>query len=422
MGKIFYIGFIIFLFINIKLIFVDLKERKILNQFLIVLILLLPFWYFYQIYLGISIVEYLNINILAPLITLLICFELWYFWIWWAGDSKYFFILSLYILKIWTLAFVFNTGIITLLYISLYFISFWTIRFVHKKERDITLKEIKETIQTFTKSIYSLIEESRFMLFIYITSFFAFFTGMRIIKWFFLNEEIISNTLSTEINLSIENEKVFMIGAIIYFLILLFWKLLRNIYYSVWQSLKISQKRRKEFLLFIILVSFLGFIFYEYFINPEQTLKELKVIFTYYIFLFFWTKLCIYIYKISFISSDTYEKQVSDITIGDIIDYTPLLKKLREENATIDIDKMNVHGISEEFFYRDLQNTLHWLRWSIKEEQIEKVKQIYYCLWVRKAYVFRVFSYSPFIFSWFVISLIYWNKPLYYVLELISNI
>ena len=118
-----YILAIPFLYFNYKIIISDLKYKKIPNKYLVHLLLLIPFYYIY-IFFSFPELNYI-LFLWQIIITFLVSFILYYFWIWAAWDAKYLLVLALFIPYIWIIPFIWNIALITLVYLFWYFLWFY---------------------------------------------------------------------------------------------------------------------------------------------------------------------------------------------------------------------------------------------------------------------------------------------------------
>ena len=164
MQYILYILSIPFLYINYKIVVSDLKNKIIPNKYLGYLLLLIPFYYIY-IFFSFSEINYL-LFIWQIILTFIISFILYYFWIWAAWDAKYLLVLSLFIPYIWVIPFIWNIALITILYLFLYFIRFylWKVLF-NKVYRQSLWLNIKQDLTETWKFINETNDETLFLLY-----------------------------------------------------------------------------------------------------------------------------------------------------------------------------------------------------------------------------------------------------------------
>ena len=132
MQYIFYFFVIIFLYLNYKIIASSLKKRLMPNKYLEYLLILLPLWilYIFLFPLDLTIIEPTSINfnymyIIQIILSIIVSFALYYFWLWSAGDAKYVLVLSLFIPYLWIITFIWNTAILALIFLILYFLWFY---------------------------------------------------------------------------------------------------------------------------------------------------------------------------------------------------------------------------------------------------------------------------------------------------------
>ena len=124
-----------FLYWNYKIIITDIQEEKIPNKYLLLLLSILPLWYIYAWYFW----YYGEIHIWAIwmqlLLTLIICFLIFHFGAWGAWDAKYILILSLFIIHIWIVPYIFHLALWSTICLLGYFLWFWFWPNLWKKER-----------------------------------------------------------------------------------------------------------------------------------------------------------------------------------------------------------------------------------------------------------------------------------------------
>ncbi len=398
MSYISYIFIIIFFYLNIKIIISDLKIKKIPNKYLGYLLLLVPiYWiYLFQKDLEINIILF----IIQIILTLIISFILYYFWIWAAWDAKYLLVLSLFIPHIWIISFIWNIWLITIIYLLLYFIYFYlSFIFLPKKEKKDFIKWIKKD---FLKS--SFFQEKKFLkkiiiLLNNITFFLITFILIRLIRIYLffnlLNKNNINNIWKY---LNKYNFYIIFLFIWIYYLLFFLFNKLKN-YLLIKYFFEKNIRYIKIFMKFILIILLISFIYYEYIINPYNIIINIKIILTYSIIIYILFRILKYSYEIAFYTSEIKEIPLNELKKWMILNM-PYLKWKIERN-----DFQNIE--SDIKTKKDLEK----VKWILK-----KLKQIE---------IINTFSFWIYIFIAFFITILYNNKIYFsiinYLFLLIKN-
>lgn len=451
----FYILIIPFLVINFWIIFSDFRKKLIPNKYLIFLLLLIPYRYFYLIHFGFieHISDFASIfyYIVQLIATFIISFVLYHLWMWSAGDAKYLLILWLFIPHIWIVPFIWNIGLITIIYLILYFFYFYFYKLlrnrneskslfqnlkIHHKQKFLDFCDNYNS--RFSKKIYVIIK-----IFDWIVTFFLFFTIIRLLR-FSLVEWIINTQYNQYLTNYIEqySSYIFIWLIIIFFATLLLMKFIFN---RVKEYLEFNTNIDIFYFIYSLKSIFLfGLIFYllwEYQTNPIEITEKLILIFTTYLIIYIIVKSLWFSYKISFIISEQFNVDITNIKQWDIIDKSFIL-----ETYKIPIrfwkNSKNTQHYSEEFskklkkitqpkYFHDIKNVLD-------ETSIKKLE--YAVLMRNKFYhienkikntpftpiynvkVLKTFAFWWYIFIWFMMTYFIWDYVFIEILKFIVDI
>ena len=314
MQYIFYFFVIIFLYLNYKIIASSLKKRLMPNKYLEYLLILLPLWilYIFLFPLDLTIIEPTSINfnymyIIQIILSIIVSFALYYFWLWSAGDAKYVLVLSLFIPYLWIITFIWNTAILALIFLILYFLWFYFWKCLFNITYSISLWK---NIINDLKNRWFIYRHSKWWNNINILSkwlfiFFIFFVSIRLIRTYIFEKVYNNFNFLTNIN----EEYYFHIIILVILFILLIIYLTRliinrsNTY--IINKFNINTKSIKSGFIILLIILLLSYIINEYLKAPSETIHLLYIIFTLYLFIYLVIKIIIYSYKISFWISDT---------------------------------------------------------------------------------------------------------------------
>ena len=138
---------IVFLWINLRILFIDIYQKRIPNKLLGYLLGILPFWYLYLFAIGSLAWWNTFIFFIQILTSLLISFLLYYFSVWSAGDAKYLLVLALFIPSIGIVPFIWNIVLLTMLYLWIYFVYFYLWKWIiSQKHKKVLWNNLKNTI------------------------------------------------------------------------------------------------------------------------------------------------------------------------------------------------------------------------------------------------------------------------------------
>ena len=405
-----------FLYLNYKILVSDITRKKIPNIYLKYMCILALLWWLLLFLWFYPSIEIHPLPFFIQLIIALVCsFILYYFWIWAAGDAKYLLVLSFFIPYIWVIVLIGNIALITLSYLVGYFLYFYLGKITcNKNYREYLLQDIQRDItekwQWYKKgkwwSTYKTI--STFLL-----TFFIIFVSIRIGRNYFL-EYILEYWSLYSIEEFIGTYSVYIIfwwiGVFLIWIYLIrLW--VNKIARYIWKRWEIKRKTIWNISVWVLLACLLSFIGYELIYNYQEIVTLLLKIFTLYLIIFIVIKILIYSYKITFWIGETYYKDIDYLTQEDSIDKKYLLHITKDHKSKIDtfniqniehikweIQKINKHIISD-------RNKKH------KDgDTIKKIK------------ILKTFSFWPYIFVWFIVTYIFEDRIINYMVLLLYEV
>jgi Flp pilus assembly protein protease CpaA len=405
-----------FLWINYKIVKTDIKEKKIPNKLLWYLLFILPFFYSYNFY-------YFDINYLffffSIILTFLVSFILYYFWIWSAWDAKYLLVLALFIPQIWIIPFIWNIALLTILYLLWYFIwfYFWKCLFNWKYTKSLysnIYNDLKDKSHTFLKSwdgnFYKKIMFLKILKWILL--FLIIFVSIRLARLYLIADIVNSPYYN--------NFKELFLSYSSYIILLLTWSFIWLIYVIKYTINKIKYKLvinwieyKENYIIAALLLILIHFIIYEYLINPLEIRSYLFRIFTIYILFYLIFKILKYSYKITFQLAEQETIHIKDLKVWDIIDHDYLVKMFGEQSALWAYWHKWILEPNPKDYFTNLKN-------PIDNETIKNLFKIYkvvnnyhkkksWTLENNSIKVLKTFAFGWYIFIWFIISFLIWN-------------
>lgn len=410
--------------INTYIIIYDIKYKKIKNIHLLILILL---FIFYFIYMSFSI-NTMDILMFFPYLfsTFIFSFILYYFNIWAAGDTKYFFILTLFLYFFsGFFDFLINFSILVLFYI------FFTV-FFHYLLTFFSLRKIKH----FFWINYELFKEKYLFIFfdkwneettkelskkkVFIVNFINYLT---LVIFLFILIRLFRIFIIEYIDFSNYKENIFelMKEYWVYILLLLigilFW--IRRVIMFVIDFFKskivIKSKLSKENYFvkkiiksFIFLFLNISIVFIFYLLNWNEVFGSLYIFFIRFITFTIFIKLIFHLFKIYFKTYEETDINITNLKSWDYINYDFLDKKIWNIYDYVnekDISKIHnpiqlwVNPINKTIILelKDIinkYNNHHTSKNTINFEKLENIK------------IINTFAFSPFLFLWFLITII----------------
>ncbi len=430
MGYIFYIIIILFLYINFKIVYSDIKTKKIPNKYLIYLLVLLPFSYIF------TFVSY-DINLasffIQTFLAFLVSFLLFYFWLWAAWDAKYLLVLSLYIPQIGIVPFIWNIALITLAYLIAYFFWFYLGKCFFYKWH---IKNIIYNIKLDLKEKWINYKKNKWwnnfsIILNWLLIFLIIFTCIRLSRIYLFNELITENqNWFNFINTLIQEYHFYLIFWFI--LIFLAWLFLvikvLNIFKEYFKKISWIKTSIIQWF-FVLLLSILLwiFIFKQYLINPEEIINSLVIIFTLYILIYITFKVLVYSYKLTFWISEMIYINIKNLKIWDIIDKNHLIQTFWKQDILIQ-NKNLFESTPTHYFYN--------IELPLEKKDVKKLQKIYKIVSdshikhnikaLNNIRILKVFAFAPYIFIWFLVTYFLDNKVILYIsnylLEIIKKL
>lgn len=274
---------ILFLGLNILIVYRDKTEEIIPNKLLFFLILLLPFWYAYAFWYGHLENMHIGIFLLQICITFLVWFTIFMFRIWWAGDAKYVCVLGFYIPHIGILPFIWNIWLATLFYLLLYFLNFWLGKNLW----------IKKSRQDFYKNMWIIKKEEflhKYWKMDYRRIFFKILQGLNIFLIAFIAIRFAKMYVITYLSTRYDIVAILLEHGM--YILLFSIALTFAIIIAAKQFFGLLQKRvfrsPNDEVYFLCAISFFGIamLFYGYSLAPEFFSQKLTLIFTLYLLLY----------------------------------------------------------------------------------------------------------------------------------------
>lgn len=446
MFYIFSIVLILFSLVNIFIVYFDMKKKKILNKYLIFLLYLLPVYLFSIAYLSQTQVEISFI--IQLIISVIVTFLLYYFWIWWAWDAKYLLVLSLFIPHIWIVPFIANISLVTLAYLALYFLYFYGKNIINIIYWDKTF--LNSIITDFKERYYysigikkDIFQESIIRLtIIWILKFLFIFLLIRVSKIYLFDPYVENNYYryiqDNQILWFLSQNPVysflllFLIIFIFYFVLIFVYKhisdFLDSWLYKILKSLKINTKYTSEIILFLSFILLSSYLFYEYLIHPSELISNLVLIGTYYFAILIFVKIMIYMYKITFQVAEEKIIPISKLKAWDIIDKKFLIKNLWNENC------LWAHNNKKWIFYPSPKKYFITMDNPINNEDKMLLQKAYNILnkhhkWNNNFVddlvdikILKTFPFAIFIFVWFLLTYFYQDQVFQYILDIVKSI
>jgi hypothetical protein len=411
-----------FLWINYKIIKSDLKQKKIPNKLLWYLILMSPFFYFYNFY-------YSDINYLffffSIFLTFIISFILYYFWIWAAWDAKYLLVLWLFLVNVWIIPFVWNIALITIIYLLLYFLwfYFWKCIFIKWYSRSLwwnIYNDLKDKSTNFLKHWdWNFYKKIIFLKIIkLILLFLVIFVSIRLAR-LYIFADIKWNIYYHYLINYLQDYSYYMIFAIIWIFIWLIY-LVRFLVNKLKLFLSNTSRIENNFiidfiLIWILSIALISFIIYEYFINPGEIKSYLIKIFTIYILFYILFRVLKYAYKITFQIWEQDIINIKDLKEWSIVDRDYLIKMFWEQSSLwANWNKWILSPNPKEYF-SEIENPID-IKTRNKLIKIYKIVNNYHLkeTWTAEnnsIKILKTFAFGWYIFSWFIISFLFWNIP-----------
>jgi len=324
-----YILSIPFIYLNYKILISDIKNKIIPNKYLIYLLYIIPIYYIY-IFFTFPDINYL-VLLSQVIITFVISFILYYFWIWAAWDAKYLLVLSLFIPNLWIIPLLWNISLLIIVYLLFYFIWFylWKLTFNAEYRKSLILN-VKQDLK---EKWFNYKEKKWWKTFIIILKwlivFLLIFVSIRLSRTYLFNT-FFENWNNFIIVQDIINKRNIYLLFLIIWILFLFIYLIRNLISKIKEYINkktsINLNILSNLFIFILSLSLLWFILKEYLIEPEKISKLLFLIFTLYLALRIFFKILFYSYKITFWIAELTYIDIWKLKEWDLIDKPYLIK------------------------------------------------------------------------------------------------
>jgi len=436
----FYILIIPFLYFNIKIVISDLKYKKIPNKYLGYLLLLIPFYYIYLFF------SYPEINYLIfiwqIILTFIVSFILYYFWIWAAWDAKYLLVLSLFIPYIWIIPFIGNIAFITLIYLLWYFLWFYFYKVAFNKQYRKSLwwnikNDLKERWNVHKNNkwwnTYKIISK-------WLIIFLLIFVSIRLIRFYLLNS-IISTWQNSKFEIIKEVIEKYNIYLVFLFIWIFIWILIllkigiNKLKTFLTKKFKLNLNLVWNILLWILSIFLISFISYEYLQNPYEIKNYLGKIFTIYLILYIFFKILKATYKITFWIAEYQYININDLKEGDIVDKEYLVKMFGEQLVLWFAESKKEKKQRKKYlFFPSPKNYFSNIDNPIDNETLKTIKKSYFIAnKYHKKYtnnfeenntikILNTFSFAPYILIWFILTFLFQDKIFKYIINFWTEI
>jgi len=395
----------VFLMINFYIIYHDMKYKSIPNKFLWLLLIGAVIF---------MLVQFIHLDekhwigtlyfLLQIILSLVAVFLLFLFRVWWAGDSKYIFILSLYLTSGSILILFFNTSFFILLYFLSYTIYFYLLKPIISKDfRETLLKVIKSDIMQWKEhfmNIWTWYAKLNTVLF-----FLLLYFAIRYFRPFLL--DYIYTPIVTII--WEEYEQIIILGWIILILWILYLTL--QILSYAWRKIEHLTRSPlliKSIILYLSIAFFIFILLSAYTKNPENTIQYLQLAFSIYLIIFIAILLWKYSLYLVFDFSERNLTPLNQLEEWMIIDRSNIKHLLKwRENLAEDMEyDPNTKILSQEDI-KGLKKTIKYINLCIMRN--DKNEDIINAVITLKSYPFGLY-----IFVWFVISVLFEDALLQY--------
>lgn len=420
---------IAFLLLNALIIINDIKEKKIPNKYLLILLLFIPFFYSYLFFT--TPIDFVSFFLQIG-IALLISFVLYYIGIWSAGDAKYLLTLSLFIPHIWIVPLVGNIGLITIVYLILYFIWFYLGKCLFNWKYSKALykniyNDLHDKLFNFLKYNGEIkLQSSARILLSWGITFAVFFVGFRLLRLFVTWSSYYREIFGSLWTYFVSYHIYLMVLTTLFFIYARF--LLRKWSDLIMKVLWIKHEKGWMLIPWILFTILVGFIISEYLVNPYRIWVYLYKIFTVYLILFAGVRILFYSYKTTFHVAETYVISINKLQAGDIVDKDYLIKIFWTQHClwfkndkgilTPDPGKyiMNLNNPIDTEEHRLLKkiykitNSYHIKNKTCSFAELEEIK------------ILKTFAFSWYIFFWFILTLFFQEKTFIFIVESIIRI
>lgn len=432
MNILYFIIWTIFLYLNIKIIYNDLKNKKIPNYYIIRLFILWIIFLFTMI-LYWQILNYYYF-LLTIFVWFLVSFTLYAQWFWSAWDAKYLLVLSLFLPNIWIIPLICNIALITVIYLLIYFIYFYTKLAFNKNFRHVMLggfiKWEKDRIWTFLQKNFDTYWELQVNSIVknilwYLLNFILFFIFLRLLRGDIL--EIFNTNNIIKFNIwSYMILSVWLISIAILYIVILIKKmgviLTKKIQNLFWlEYLEIN--KLKNLNLIPILIILLLILIYDYNKSWFYVFHKIYLILTLHLFLYILIKITIFFYKLTYEHWEYINININNLEMWYIVDKNFLINIFWEQQWLLE----------RKDFGKNTKNIIVEIKNPIDKEDLKKIKQIYKitkkyykksdkCEVIEYIRILKTFPFWGYIFFGFIISYIYEDQIWKYIINLIYSL
>lgn len=397
------------------LIISDLKYKKIPN---ILLVYLFALSIMYYIFLYNNDLNFWFI-LLKTIYVTTIGFLLYMFSIWWAWDSKYLILISLFLPFQSINTLLWNIAIIVIWYLILEYFIFITKIFVSKNKKNLIKNIITSSKDKFEINLRNSGNSKKEIIYKFILSFLIFFTTIKIIVL----------TIQSSIFAFISNEQEIMQIILAYK-----WYAFILIALAYLCILKIIGLVRVFLSRKTIAIVFLCFILVSYFWyhNTSNALWMFYKIFTMHLFLYIIVKILIFWYKMSFEITEKYYINIKDLKVWDIIDKEHLKNVFWQHGRLEYVTERKLpinRRIKKMFIWKDINTFMANLTTPIDQNSKKKIQNLFYA----RNFLFKKFkdkknlittiklvktlSFAHYIFLWFILTYFFNDKIITLILE-----
>jgi Flp pilus assembly protein protease CpaA len=365
----------------------DIQKSIIKNLHLL---LLLWIYILYSLVVGVT----FTFSYLWLFFSITIGFFLYYFKVWWAGDSKYFIILSLFLLESSVFSYIGNLSLVTIGFLLLHIIK----NFLFPNSLWLSLAKIiqADAIRNITY-MQSLFHDSPKKWYMYLLG------TVNNFLLFFLVFKIVRSVINQELDMSSYGLNIifFKILAlwVIFFLLQRALLFAKNKTIQVCKISKIEANTYFSFFLFIIIIPLLAF---DYRTDAEVFFATMRVIFTLSFCIYMIIKISIYLYRKVFIDMEKSIIELEQLQAWDLLDSTWIQSK-----SSL---------LKEIWLYDDLQ------RGTTDKQDMTQLKKLLIKSWETHISILLTFPYAPLIFTWFVITYVYGSFFIDQLIVLIEKI
>jgi len=426
-----------FFYSNYKILVSDLKYKKIPNKYLLYLLALIPFYYIY-LFLYFPEINYLFF-LWQIIITFTISFILYIFWIWAAWNAKYLLILSLFLPYIWIIPLIWNIVLLAIIYLILYFIwfYFWKCIIIKWYAKSLIWNIKIDLHEKWENYSYKKWWNTFFIILKWLISFLILFVSFRLLRIYVFDSLVTWN--SSWLSILKEIIEKYNIYLILLFILIWIWimyivKLLINKFViDIASKFKINTNLIWNIFLIVLFIFLISFIYLEFLIAPNQIILSLYKIFTLYIIIYLLFKIIIFSYKITFVVNQSQFINIKDLREWSIIDKSYLINLFWNQKilwASEKDENWNIDATIKKYILRpNPKKYFKSLFWPLNIKNVNIIKKCYTTVnqyqklkikWYKennKIKILNSISFWIYIFLWFIITYLSWNKIIIFILN-----